>query len=284
MSRFDFNFTCFARYPAIRRLGIFVLTLLLLWLPLATPAYWIWGRGNTVTLVTLVLLYSEFMVLLWFWDRKVYQKDQPFKSHGLVGTRANGVDLLRGLSFGLLCLISLFIFEDWLGWLTWQPFTQLSPRIVLEGFGVALGVGFAEELLFRGWLVDELQWDYSPKVALWTSSTLYALLHFIKPLAEILRTLPSFPGLLLLGLTLGWARRSRQGILGLSIGLHASLVCGYYIVDVADLVRYTGQVSVWITGVDQNPLAGAMGLLFLSLIALSTRELPRILQRKHNFR
>lgn len=139
---------------------------------------------------------------------------------------------------------------------------------------MAFGVGLAEELLFRGWLVDELQWDYGPNVSLWLSSTLYALLHFVKPFAEIWRTSPSFPGLLLLGLMLGWTRIARKGRLGFPIGLHAGLVWGYYVINVGDLVLYTSQVPVWVTGIDRNPLAGSMGLLFLGLIALGLRQIP----------
>lgn len=271
-----FNFARLACYPAPARLGIFVLVLLLLWLPIAASIYWAWGASNTVSIITMLALYSEFVLLLRVWGQKVHQQTQPLKSHGLVGTRNNWWELLKGLGVGLLSLFCLFLFEGGLGWLTWQPTTQFLPKIMLEGLSVALGVGLAEELLFRGWLVDELQWDYGPKVALWISSTSYALLHFIKPWAEVLRTLPSFPGLLLLGLTLGWARQAHKGRLGSPIGLHAGLVWGYYIINMADLVRYSDQVPVWITGIDKNPLAGGVGLMFLSLLALSLRLIPSV--------
>lgn len=52
--------------------------------------------------------------------------------------------------------------------------------------------------------------------------------------------------------------------LGISIGLHAGLVWGYYIVNVGQLIEYSNQVPVWVTGIDGNPIAGVMGLLFLS--------------------
>lgn len=219
----------------------------------------------------MLVLYGEFVVLLRLWGQRVHQQTQPLKNHGLVRNRKNGLDLFKGIIIGLLSLLCLFLFEGWLGWLTWRSPTQFLPKIILEGLIVALGVGLAEELLFRGWLVDELQWDYGSKVSLWLSSTLYTLLHFVKPFAEIWRTSPSFPGLLLLGLTLGWTRIARKGRLGFPIGLHAGLVWGYYIINIGDLVLYTGQVPVWVTGIDRNPLAGGIGLLFLGLIALMLR-------------
>jgi hypothetical protein len=159
-----------------------------------------------------------------------------------------------------------------LGWLRWQQPAIFLPQLILEGLVVALGYGLAEELLFRGWLLDELQRDYRPGVALWTNALIFAMLHFIKPLAEIVRILPQFPALVLLGLTLVWAKRCGNGRLGLPIGLHAGLICGYYIINVGQLVKYSGRVSEWIVGVDRNPLAGMMGLLFLGAIALGMRK------------
>lgn len=142
-------------------------------------------------------------------------------------------------------------------------------RVAVEGLFVALGVGLAEELLFRGWLIDELRWNQEAGIALGISSTVYAAVHFIKPWTEILRTLPSFPGLLLLGLTLGWARQACQYRLGLAIGLHAGLVWEYYLIDVTDWIKYTDRVPMWVTGIDQNPLAGLTGVCFLSLLAVT---------------
>ncbi|MGH2413363.1 MAG: CPBP family intramembrane glutamic endopeptidase [Microcystaceae cyanobacterium] len=264
-----------ASYPAPLRLGLFVVTLLLLWLPIAAPIYGILGTGNTASIIAVLVLYGEFVWLLWLWGRTVHQQPKPLQAHGLVRTRRNRLELLMGLGVGFVSLFCLFIVERWLGWVSWQSPAQFLPRLVLEGLAVALGVGFAEELLFRGWLVDELQRNSRPQVALWGSSTIYALLHFVKPWSEIWRTLPSFPGLVLLGLTLGWARGIHQGRLGLAIGLHSGLVWGYYIVNVGNLVRYLERVPVWITGIERNPLAGVMGVLFLSLLALGLRALKR---------
>lgn len=222
----------------------------------------------------MLLLYGEFIWLLRLWGQKVYQRSHPLHHYGLPRTPGDLLDLLVGLSLGLLSLLSLFGLEGGLGWLVWRPAAAL-PQVILEGLAIALGIGFAEELLFRGWLLDELERDYRPQAALWLCSLLFALLHFIKPIAVILRVWPQFFGLLLLGAALVWAKRLRRGHLGLAMGLHAGLVWGIYIVSVANLVAYSGQVPAWITGVDQNPLAGLMGLLFLGCTVFSLRGLTR---------
>ncbi|OKH28862.1 CPBP family intramembrane glutamic endopeptidase [Chroogloeocystis siderophila] len=260
-----------ARYPVFVRLGFFILVLLLMWLPVAIPIYLLGRDPNTVSILTMLLLYGEFIFLLRWWGKRVYHQRQILQHYGLVRTRRNWLELLRGLVSGVILVFSLFLVEGWLGWLVWLPTTGFLPQIILEGLIVAIAVGFAEELLFRGWLLDELERDYRPAVALWMNAILFALLHFIKPLPEILRTLPQFPALIVLGLALVWAKRLRNR-LGLPIGLHAGLIWGYYIINVGQLTQYSGQVPDWITGVDRNPLAGVMGLLFLAILALGIRQ------------
>ena len=72
---------------------------------------------------------------------------------------------------------------------------------------------------------------------------------FLKPIAEVIRTFPQFPGLVLFGLTMVWAKRGCRQRLGICIGLHAGLVWGYYILNVGELIEYPQKVSPWITGV-----------------------------------
>ena len=260
-----------AHYPAPIRLGLFIIALLLLWLPLAAPIYWLGRSSNWVSILTIVLLYGEFILLIQFWGKHVHSEPHPLQRYGLKKNQRNVKELLLGLGTGTITVLSLFKLEGWLGWLVWQRPVVYLPQVILEGLVIGLGLGFAEELLFRGWLLDELQRDYTPRMTLWLDALLYAVLHFIKPLAEILRTLPGFLGLFLLGLTLVWAKRSHNR-LGLPIGLHAGLFWGYYIINVGSLVQYSGKVPDWITGVDRNPLAGIVGLLFLGVIAFWIRR------------
>lgn len=267
-----FNLSSIARYPAPIRLALFILTLLLLWLPLAAPIYWLGHDPNLVSILTILLLYGEFVFLLRFWGKHVYYQPRLLRRYGLEGTRRNGRELLLGLATGTTTVLGLFGLEGWLGWLIWQQPSVFLPQVVLEGLIVAIAICSAEELLFRGWLLDELQRDYPPRTALWVDAIAFALLHFIKPLAVILQTWPQFPALLLLGLTLVWAKRSGRNRLGLPIGLHAGLVWGYYIINVGELMQYSGSVPDWITGVDRNPLAGIIGLLFLGVIAFWMRR------------
>lgn len=270
------------------RLLAFVAILTLLWVPPYGLIRSLVADRNTVSILATVLLFVEFFALLWFWARWVHQSPHPFRQYGLHLSRSNRLGFLKGLVVGFACLMAMFVIEGALGWVKWRlPSLQFS-RIVAEGLLVAIGVGVGEELIFRGWLLDELERDYQPITSLWADSLIFATLHYLKPireaikfllgaslsLQEVLRTLPQFPGLVLLGLLLVWARDAKG--LGQPIGLHAGLVWGYYIVNVGDLAQYTDRVPQWVTGIDSNPLAGVMGMLCLGTIALWVRRSARL--------
>lgn len=273
----NINFTIIANYPAAIRLGIFIILLLVLWLPLAIPIYLLLNSDpNLTTIVTMAILYLEFIVLLFIWNKKVYKIDRWWRDYGLVFTRKNGIELVNGLSLGLSFTFGLFIIEAILGWIKFVPPADNFTVIIFEGLLSALGIGLAEELFFRGWLLEELKKDYHSKTVVLTNGIIFAILHFLKPIAEILRTFPQFPALFLLGITLVWGKMGHGNRLGICIGLHGGLVWGYYILNVGKLVHYTDQVSPLLTGIDNNPLAGIMGLIGLGLLSLLMKRKAQI--------
>jgi membrane protease YdiL (CAAX protease family) len=265
------NLASIAQRSVFIRLGYFILALLVLWSPFAIPIYLLVPNANLVSIMTMALLYVEFIVLLRIWSKQVYKQPHIFQHYGLQFTQLNGVDLLKGLAIGFISILILFGLEGLLGLLVWQQPKVFLLKVVLEGSLTGLSVGFAEELLFRGWLLDELQRDYSPRVALWANAMIFGVSHFIKPVEAIIHTLPQLPALVLLGLTQVWGKRWRRGRLGLPIGLHGGLVWGYYIINVGGLIEYTNRVPDWVTGVDKNPLMGVMGLVLMGVLAFWMR-------------
>lgn len=273
-------------YQAPIRIILFLLTLLAIWLPIAAPMYLIYGE--TVGIALTILLYCEFLGLIWWWGRKIAKYAHPFRYYGLSFTSKNGRDFLFGLGLGSATLCIFMALQVGLGWLTlqtgnWQfPLpARFLPMIgiyfvnwqgaITIGLLTSVGVGFAEELLFRGWILSELERDYSQKTALIAASLVFATLHFIKPLDVVLTTWSQFVGLVILSVALVLARRRCDGRLGIAIGLHGGLVWCYYIVNTTHLLKPTGIVPEWVTGLNGNPLAGLMGIIFLSVIAIGFR-------------
>ncbi len=274
-----------AEYPAPLRILLFLLLLSGLWLPLALPIALLSRDSNQTTIWVMLLLVVEFVWLMRWWGRQIYHEQQIFQVYGLTLSQQNWREGLKGFNIGLISLMLMFVLQGLCGWLTWATPTPALLPIALEGLLVALAVGIAEELVFRGWILNELQREYSPVIALWLTSCFYAALHFIKPLPEVLRTLPQFPGLVLIGLICVWMKQSTRslrrtsvslttqpGRLGLPIGFHAGIVWGYYLLKVGQLVQLTNRAPEWVTGIDGNPLSGVVGLLFLIGLALYWRK------------
>ncbi|GAB4525352.1 MAG: type II CAAX endopeptidase family protein [Pleurocapsa sp.] len=251
------------------RLLVFTGVLIILWLPLAIPIYlWLQHDSNLTTIVTMGLLFVELLLLWRFWGKYAYKESNIYAKYGLTFSNANKRDFIKGLALGFWFCLSLFITEALLGWVEIIPPSISLLRIVIEGLISAIAIAVAEELVFRGWLLDELQRDYGQRTCLWVNATLFALAHFMKPLTEIIRTFVTFPALILLGLTLVLAKKKCRDRLGICIGIHGGLVWGYYILNVGHLIEYTNKVPVWITGIDGNPIAGVMGLIFLTILML----------------
>lgn len=257
------------------RILFFFATLLLLWGPWAVCIYglgWLWGQSQLASVLALVVLYSCFIGLAWFWGRWIHHWQEPFKVYGLVlGWRfVSDVAVAWLCGFGLICV--LFGTEVLLGWASFHPRTL--TLIALEGLMVSLGIGFAEELLFRGWLLAELRTGLSQSQSIVWNSCIFAVAHFIRPLSEVLKTSPQFLGLLLLGIILASGRyvscpRRRQFTsLGVPMGLHGGLVWGYYMVDVGDLIMPSSRVPEWVIGIHGNPLSGVLGVAMLGCLTV----------------
>ena len=240
--------------PFLLRLLLFLAIPLLAWLPWVGLGGWFFPEARAYLWLP---LYALLLVWLGLWR-------SGFAAYGLDSSWACRGGILWGLGIGVGGLFLLFGLEGALGWLSWQPVAGGSLLgYGLLGLGVGLAVALAEELLFRGWLLQEMALDYGWTSALWGSSLLFALAHFLKPLAEILATWPQFPGLWLMGLLLAQAKVWNQNKLGLSLGLHAGWVWGITWVNNLAWIEYTGKASEWLTGIGGNPLAGLMGLFFL---------------------
>ncbi len=257
--------------PLLGRLSRFVGLLLLVWLPIAIPIYSLIEDSNTASILGTGILYVQFLILLKLWGTRVYGESRVFSYYGLDWTARNGWEFLGGLLGAISAILVLFLVQVGLGWQQWQgpqvPLTSLVGEAVLVG----VAIGIAEELLFRGWFWDELRRDYSQSRAIALNGVVFALLHFIKPLPEILRTAPQFFGLVLLGVVLAQLKLRGRGRLGYPIGFHGGLVAAYYGVNVGQLWSPAEDIPTWITGIDGNPLAGVLGLLLLLAIAIASR-------------
>ncbi|ERN41506.1 CAAX amino terminal protease family [Rubidibacter lacunae KORDI 51-2] len=168
-----------------------------------------------------------------------------------------------GLALGAAGTIATALVRTTCGWAQWQP-TQVRSLVVVAPLLllVALGVGAAEELVFRGFFYTTVLSTSSVAIALGTTSAVFSLSHLLWDGREGIAQLP---GLTLMGIVLVLARWSNGGSLGLAVGLHAGWVWGLACLDSSAIAVETDRAPRWATGGVRQPLAGALGIICLLL-------------------
>ncbi|PPS44959.1 CPBP family intramembrane glutamic endopeptidase [Chroococcidiopsis sp. TS-821] len=235
------------------------------WLPIAIPLFVARDQSKTLAAQKLPLLASLYLIapiVLW----KVSQiTNRNFLDYGVVWNFAILRSLGEGLAIAVLSIAILFAIQTLLGWVNWQ---QISPKqimsVVLPTLVLALWVSATEELIFRGFMLTQMQQDYPLWLAAIISSGIFAGLHLVWEQRE---TVPQLPGLWLMGMVLVLARVIDNGSLGLAWGLHSGWVWAIASIDTTQVLAYTQKVPDWITGKHNKPLAGILGIILLMATA-----------------
>ncbi len=173
--------------------------------------------------------------------------------------------LIRGLLKAVLLLGPLTLALLLSGQARWLG--DLGLAECLNALALVLGVGFAEELLFRGWLWGELELLMGERSALVLQAAIFALLHpwFTVPGGGAFALLG---GLWLLGLVLALQRRADHGLLWGAVGLHGGLVGGWFALH-QGLFELSPAAPDWLVGpggANPNPIGGVIGWLGLSAL------------------
>jgi uncharacterized protein len=245
----------------LQQIIVFFAAWLILWLPIAIPLAIAlkWHPPQPLApaqkLPLLASLYLLAPLVLWG-----FTAFTTFAVYGLPWSSSILFSLVQGIAGGLLGLAILYGCQIALGWVRWQsPQTNLVLTL-LSTLGLGIWVSLTEELIFRGFLLNQLQQDFSPWIAAAIASLIFALLHLVWEGKE---NIPQLPGLWLMGMVLVLARWVNSGDLGLAWGLHAGWIWAIATIDTADAIVPTGEGAIWLTGWGGKPLAGVLGILFL---------------------
>jgi len=229
-------------------------------------------RTDQVDLAGLAVSLLLLLLTLPLRLQRVWPEPHPWQRLGLavplaLALRSGLRGLLKALALLLLVAAALLLAGQarWLG--------ELNSALLLNGLLLLTGVGFAEELLFRGWLWGELELQVGPKRALLLQAVIFALLHpwYRAPGLEAVGLLG---GLVLLGLVLALQRRADGGTLWGSIGLHGGLVGGWFVVQKGLLQISPAAPGWWVGpgGADINPIGGLIGWIGLAALLWARRR------------
>ncbi|MBM5803208.1 MAG: CPBP family intramembrane metalloprotease [Cyanobacteria bacterium K_DeepCast_35m_m2_155] len=221
-------------------------------------------RADQVDLAGLAVSLLLLLLSLPLRLRRVWGDGHPWQRLGVaaMGWTPLAGALLRGLLKALLLLAPLTLLLLASGQARWLG--DLSGGALANAIALLLGVGFAEELLFRGWLWGELELLVGRRRALLAQAGIFALLHPWYRLPG-LSALALLGGLTLLGLVLALQRRADGGLLWGAIGMHGGLVGGWFALQ-NGLIELSPAAPAWLLGpggANPNPIGGLFGMLGL---------------------
>ena len=235
---------------------------------------------DQLSLTGTVLSFVLFLLVMPRWAALRWSEGQPWKRLGLVARKPRArVKNVISLGIGLLMstaliglIVSLLVLT---GNGSWQG--NLEIQAMLNCFLLALGVGCAEELIFRAWLWEELTKILGYRGGLLSQAALFSLVHtrFNLGFGPMLGLLT---GLFLLGLILALLRLRDQGSLWGCIGLHGGLVGGWFLAH-QNLLSIDPNAPIWLVGPggpNANPLGGVIAILSLTIISIKLFQQTKI--------
>ena len=267
--------------PKILSTILFIPFLYILGWVLAKPILIVGLNNQNISLLGTMITFSIFVISLPKWFELRWGIMHTWKLVGVnkIDKKQNLIFyFLKGFLFSLILitLILIPIFENnfgkWLG--------NISPGILINGIILTIGVGFAEELIFRGWLLEELKNLVGFKKALVFQALIFSLVHigFDIPFGEMICILT---GLFLLGILLAIFRIKDNDSLWGCIGLHGGLVGGWFLVN-NGLFEISKDAPAWLVGPgngNTNPLGGFFGIILLLSLCYFYLLRCRVLQK-----
>ncbi|MBS1249983.1 MAG: hypothetical protein MAG431_01572 [Chloroflexi bacterium] len=234
--------------------------------------------GNIPALATYSFLISEIIMLFAitgsvFVSRTIID-NRSFASLGLKINPKAWLDLAVGIGIAALMMGIIFLAEWALGWLTFQDFAwNLQPLKtmlvnILLFLGIFIIVGWQEELLTRGYWLQNLEDGLNIYWAVAISSLIFSVAHLANPNFSIV----SLIGLIVSGLFLAYGYISTRQ-LWLPIGLHIGWnffegnIFGFPVsgLNVPRLIVHTVKGPILWTGGSFGPEAG---LILLPALAI----------------
>ena len=251
--------------PKIFSTILFIPFLYLLGWILAKPLF-ILGLGKEhISLIGTIFTFLIFVISIPKWFEIRWGFNNPWILLGI-----NKVDkkeyrffyFLKGVLYAIILLTLILIpiiSNQWVNWLG-----ELSPQILLNSLLLIIGIGFAEEIVFRGWLLEELKNQYGLKKALIFQALVFSIVHvgFDMPFLQMISILF---GLFLLGMLLSILRIKDNNSLWGCAGLHGGLV-GIWFLTNNGLFDISKEAPGWLVGYGTpttNPLGGFYGISLL---------------------
>ena len=233
--------------------------------------FWQDIQNDQLSLLGTLVSFFLFLSIIPLWARIRWRKSRPWYSIGFVDEDVlqTARYFLTGILTSTFLLIVLTIFI--LLYSSSKVSLDLTSHLIFNAISLGLIVGIAEELIFRGWLLNELrlllgsQWN-----AIIVQSFIFSIVH-LKLAYTFQASLALSLGLFILGIVLAINSLLNRGSLWGCIGIHGGLVGQWFLLSfgVIKIAPDTSSLLIGPTELNSNPIGGLLTILFLTIFLAS---------------
>tara|TARA_Y100001968_G_scaffold181900_1_gene166567 strand:- start:420 stop:1271 length:852 start_codon:yes stop_codon:yes gene_type:complete len=230
--------------------------------------------SNNLSIIGTIITFALFLCALPSWGSARWKTNNLWPSLGL--DLKNKYEALKiffsGFIFSVVLLFILVLFIFLCGFVDgfhYIKFTELLNAILL-----IVGIVFAEEIIFRGWLMEEMVLLFGLRRGVILQSVIFSIAHYRSDIG-LLALIPFLTGLFLLGIVLTLRRTIDRGSLWGCVGLHGGLVGIWYLID-AGMVVFSIDTPYFLLGPSKNmvnPIGSFIGITVLLVTIIFQRRL-----------
>ena len=230
--------------------------------------------SNTLSIIGTIITFTLFLIVLPSWSRIRWKTDNIWLSIGLdFRNKLRSFKIFFSgfiFSFFLLFIFCLFIYLC--GWI--DSFNYIKFGALLNAILLIISIVLAEEIIFRGWLMEEMVLLFGLKRGIIFQSAIFSLAHFRSDIG-LVALIPFLSGLFLFGLVLTLRRNLDRGSLLGCIGLHGGLVSIWYLFD-SGMIIFSIDTPYYLLGPSRNmvnPIGSVIGIIILLITIFFQRKL-----------
>ena len=230
--------------------------------------------SNTLSIIGTIITFTLFLIVLPSWSRIRWKTNNIWLSIGLdFRNKLRSFKIFFSgfiFSFFLLFIFCLFIYLC--GWI--DSFNYIKFGTLLNAILLIISIVLAEEIIFRGWLMEEMVLLFGLKRGIIFQSAIFSLAHFRSDIG-LVALIPFLAGLFLFGLVLTLRRSLDNGSLLGCIGLHGGLVSIWYLFD-SGMIIFSIDTPYYLLGPSRNmvnPIGSVIGIIILLITIFFQRRL-----------
>ena len=229
--------------------------------------------SNNLSIIGTIITFVFFLIVLPGWGRIRWKTNHVWLSIGL--DFKNKLKVIKiffnGFLFSFFLLFVFCLLMFLCGWIDRIDYIEFSA--LLNAILLIIGIVFAEEIVFRGWLMEEMALLFGLRRGVILQSAIFSFAHYRYDIS-LLALIPFLTGLFLFGLVLTLRRTIDKGSLWGCLGLHGGFVGIWHLFD-SGMVIFSIDTPYYLLGPSKymvNPIGSVIGILILLITIFFQRR------------